>query len=741
MGSDKKNETVSAGEGTIEEVMQDGKGAADLAEAVKSEVEKADRLNDSVEEAVKNGSISKEQGEALFNFINDSSNLIDKYSEEEYSRKLLDELRKFNKNLADKINAAINPGNISEGGSGRERVEKIKESVDKVKEARLSIAESARIFEERDIYKKFKELRIDIKRAGTEGIDEKSEQELRAYIEAANAEILEKLKKRLDDIGEKAKDKLLRTSNEGLREKKYLTLGQFREKYKFGSIYKNSNGNEIRIVGYFPEDGKISLSVFQDNERKNKEMTIDRFEKIMKEYKIIEKKLKESKKKDEPLKTSDEGLKEKKTDIQPKKITKIEEKDPELESAEDVEKNRQAKANEEIKKYFPEEGEDEPLKTADNKQPEVTREFLDPEWEAKEKKLEELKRELDQARKDYVKMKLKKEKLWRAPMRFFRDKVIREKDQDVEWMKGYYDKALARYQDAFLEDLDRKKITEKEWDEAREYFEKEEKIELYNTKTEIRIEEDKLINNRFFKFVGKQFDNFMNTYKESSPMVRITAFAVVLMLGASGVFVVKKYMRGEPGSAKLVKERIAELEETKLSESLLESLVSESKIEKESPGESAEPVSESEDVPEDIPKPVAGDEIKEKSVKKEADKNPVKPGESEAEKVAKQKAPETIVVSGEFKEAVSELRDELTVRSAEAWKYIENKTPQRVKDLIRAMPREKVEEMNLKGLIERLNDINYRYTRKHSVKANPEKGEALGHWIERIVEINKGGKL
>lgn len=424
--------------------------------------------------------------------------------------------------------------------------------------------------------------------------------------------------------------------------------------------------------------------------------------------------------------------------------------DPEKEkeskkSAKKTEKERRESADKEIKKHFPDEEKNKPLKSIDKEsrekkvdtQSEVTREFLDPEWESKEKKLEKLKQELNQASDDYVEMKLKKEKLWRAPIRFFREKITKEKDQDVEWMKEYYNNVLARYQNVFLERLDREKMTEKDWDDAREYFEKEEKINLYNAETNAREEEHKFTDNKLFKFVGRRFENLTHASLET----KMVAIAAMLVLGAFGGIAVENYMRGKPGSAKLVKERIAELKETELSESLLKSFVSEEEIKKELPGELAESVSESENVPEDISESAVSDEIKEGAVKEEAIKKPGKPGEGKAEKVAKQKAPETIVVSGEFEEAVSELSNELTGGSAEAWKYIKNKTSQQVRDLIRAMPREKVEEMDLKGLIERLNDISYRYTREHSVKANPEKGEVLGHWIKRIVEINKEGKL
>lgn len=492
------------------------------------------------------------------------------------------------------------------------------------------------------------------------------------------------------------------------------------------------------------EEGKIEVRKAIDEANKE----------IIKAIKELARRLKtqQAKETKEEVKPRREEKSAKKTDIETEK--KAQDKLNKKKQAEESVSKKQAKktekeiresADKEIKKYFPEEEKNKPLKSIDEEsrgkkvdtQPEVTREFLDPEWESREKKLEKLKQELNQASDDYVEMKLKKEKLWKAPMRFFREKITKEKDQDVEWMKEYYNKALARYQNVFLERLDRKKMTEKDWDDAHEYFEKEEKINLYNAETNAREEEHKFTDNKLFKFVGRRFENLTHASLET----KMVAIAAMLVLGAFGGIAVENYMRGKPGLAKLVKERIAELKETELSESLLKSFVSEEEIKKELPGELAESVSESENVPEDISESAVSDEIKEGVVKEEAIKKPGKPGEGKAEKVAKQKAPETIVVSGEFEEAVSELSNELTGGSAEAWKYIKNKTSQQVRDLIRAMPREKVEEMDLKGLIERLNDISYRYTREHSVKANPEKGEVLGHWIKRIVEINKEGKL
>lgn len=134
----------------------------------------------------------------------------------------------------------------------------------------------------------------------------------------------------------------------------------------------------------------------------------------------------------------------------------------------------------------------------------------------KNEKLEKLRQELEIARKEYAEMYFKKRKMWDRVKGFFGDKFTKEgqerggrvkiehalnasgqetdvySDQDVNYLGAIYENILLDYKNALLEDIKERGVSgkelEKELTETMKLFNLDEATNLYDAKTEARLD-------------------------------------------------------------------------------------------------------------------------------------------------------------------------------------------------------------------------------------------------------------
>ncbi len=143
----------------------------------------------------------------------------------------------------------------------------------------------------------------------------------------------------------------------------------------------------------------------------------------------------------------------------------------------------------------------------------------DKQAQERAKRLEELKTELEIARKEYAEMYFKKRKMWDRAKEYFGDKFTKEgreragrakmdassvvltesgkraeiyNDQDINYMQAIYENKLIDYRNFILEDMEARGIQgeelKKELAEAMKFFNFDETVSLYDAKTEARVE-------------------------------------------------------------------------------------------------------------------------------------------------------------------------------------------------------------------------------------------------------------
>ncbi len=155
-----------------------------------------------------------------------------------------------------------------------------------------------------------------------------------------------------------------------------------------------------------------------------------------------------------------------------------------------------------------------------------------------------LEKNLDNARMNLVKTDLKKGQLWKRLANILNIKrPVGERlgeDEEVVDKKNIYQEALKEYQSAFLDEAKRGNITEKELGYILEYFSKDEKIKLYDTRTEARLESNKGTRGEWIK---NKKDGLINWYIKLKPSTKI-ALAVGLTAAAGGASVLGATVAG-----------------------------------------------------------------------------------------------------------------------------------------------------------------------------------------------------
>lgn len=149
----------------------------------------------------------------------------------------------------------------------------------------------------------------------------------------------------------------------------------------------------------------------------------------------------------------------------------------------------------------------------------------------REKNLLRLEKELETSRMDLAKMDLKKGKLWQRVAGFFKkDAGQFGEDKDVAFMRERYEESLRVYKASFLEEAKRGNITEEEIGYIFEYFDKDEKAKLYDSRTEARLEN---VKGTKFEFIRENCAKAVNWYIAMKPPKKKLALGIALGGGAA----------------------------------------------------------------------------------------------------------------------------------------------------------------------------------------------------------------
>jgi hypothetical protein len=122
------------------------------------------------------------------------------------------------------------------------------------------------------------------------------------------------------------------------------------------------------------------------------------------------------------------------------------------------------------------------------KPPEIT----DQNWRGERgRQIEELKKELDQARKEYLEVDYKKNKAYRRLYKFLfmgKKEAALENDQDIAWHRAHYDNKLLQYRDALVKNAKIRGASEEELAEIVKLFMVEANINMADTHDQVKLE-------------------------------------------------------------------------------------------------------------------------------------------------------------------------------------------------------------------------------------------------------------
>ena len=237
------------------------------------------------------------------------------------------------------------------------------------------------------------------------------------------------------------------------------------------------------------------------------------------------------------------------------------EKNPELRRMEDAERERAKKADEEIKKNFPEEESEEAkiLEIRDVPEFDETKKVILNKEEAekireeknediieltdvvekgpgiREGELEKLKQEVEKSRKEYLETDYKKNNAFKRIYKFlggaFKDKKERnfENDQDIAYYRAHYDNALFNYKNAVLEDAKNKKVSNKELGDILKFFEMESKISMAEGHDQARAENQE---GKLLGYININASKMIESYKKL-PLSKKIAIGAAFGFGAA----------------------------------------------------------------------------------------------------------------------------------------------------------------------------------------------------------------
>lgn len=211
---------------------------------------------------------------------------------------------------------------------------------------------------------------------------------------------------------------------------------------------------------------------------------------------------------------------------------KSEEDKPPLRKMEEIEKERAQRAQKEIDSQ-----KSDYEKAVEEIEKEQARETDKEKTEHPEgqNNIEQLKLEVEQARKDYLEIDYKKKKAWKRMTDFFGsvfkgEKEDDEGDKEVAYYRAIYDNKLFNYKNALLEDAKTRGASGKELGNLVKFFDTEAKVNLADTHTQVKIENQE---KRFFGFIKKSSTDLINWYRRL-PMVKKIAVGVAFGLGSVG---------------------------------------------------------------------------------------------------------------------------------------------------------------------------------------------------------------
>lgn len=341
---------------------------------------------------------------------------------------------------------------------------------------------------------------------------------------------------------------------------------------KTSSIVRNQHYREIfldlvrkwKLDNKDKDLGKIEKEELSELKRKAREDFVERFPDEAKKYKGFESPADRMKEDQEIL---DKAWMEKANGI--KSVSAIR-------TMEEVEKERARKAQEEINKTdFGKEGDQikpDPVKTKNSgdkqkeffagkkrEDPEIIDvefvehkplEITDQNWRGeRQKSIEKLQKELEQARKEYLEMDYKKRGMWQRVGRFFGDKIFGRKgkeevamkvgektgemivdDQDVVYMRALYENKLMDLRNAMLEDAKAGGMKAESLAEAEKLFEVESRVKLADEHDNVRVENSG-------RFAGPLREKLvkMNEWYKKQPLKYKLAVGAAFGLGGAAV--------------------------------------------------------------------------------------------------------------------------------------------------------------------------------------------------------------
>ncbi len=294
-------------------------------------------------------------------------------------------------------------------------------------------------------------------------------------------------------------------------------IGKFKsrqiQRIKEGRLTESEKKNVIHLYLLWGEHNKKIISQLPEEKRNKVEegriQANDEIKAALEEFKKKEAEEKEGVGKKEDAGNIKTEAKKGETE------KKLEEDKPPLRKMEEMERERAEKARKKIDEEWAKETSKEKTE-----QPES------------QNNLEQLRLEVEQARKDYLEIDYKKKKVYKRLYDFFGSvfKGRKEHDDEVAYYRGIYDNKLFDYKNALLEDAKTRGASGKELGELVKFFDAEAKVNLADDHTQVKIENQE---KKFFWFIKKSSTDLINWYRRL-PMAKKIAVGAAFGLGSFG---------------------------------------------------------------------------------------------------------------------------------------------------------------------------------------------------------------
>lgn len=178
---------------------------------------------------------------------------------------------------------------------------------------------------------------------------------------------------------------------------------------------------------------------------------------------------------------------------------------------------------------------------ADQANPENKEKEAAPDNDATEsnednERIEQLKKEVERTRKDYLEADYKKKKAYKRLGNFFgklfQDKEEKnlENDEEMAWYQAHYENALLDHKNALLEKAKSKNVTDKELLDIAKIFQVESRLNLADVHDQVKIENQE---GRFSGYIKTHSKEIVDCYNKL-PMWKKLAIGAVFGLGAVG---------------------------------------------------------------------------------------------------------------------------------------------------------------------------------------------------------------